>query len=104
MKSKGWPMCAGSFNGRSGASPICGALFLLGLLFYAAESKGKYLVFSGLGFCVMLLGGGKGAILAALMAGTAFFVLRKNLKWGLMFLVVVLVLGGILVAVTPLQL
>jgi hypothetical protein len=87
----------------TGVSAICATLFLLGLTFYVVEPKGKYLIFAGLGFCVMLLGGGKGAIVAALMAGTAFFILRKNVKWGLLFLVVVLVLGGVLVAVTPLQ-
>jgi O-antigen ligase len=87
----------------TGVSTIAGTLFLLGLAFYVDESKRKYLIFSALGFCVMLLGGGKGAILAALMAGTAFFILRKNLKSGLLFLAVSVLLGGILIAVTPLQ-
>jgi O-antigen ligase len=87
----------------TGVSAIAATLFLLGLAFYVQESKGKYLILSGLGFCVMLLGGGKGAIIAALMAGTTFFILRKNLKSGLVFLVGVVLIGGILVAVTPLQ-
>jgi O-antigen ligase len=51
----------------------------------------------------MLIGFGKGAIVAAIIAGTSFFVLRKNLKSGLGFLVVVVLLGSILIAVTPLQ-
>jgi O-antigen ligase len=87
----------------TGVSAIAATLFLLGMTFYIEESKRKYLVLSGLGFCTMLLGGGKGAILAALVAGTTFIILRKSLKSGLVFLVVVVVLGGILVAVTPLQ-
>ena len=87
----------------TGVSAIAATLFLLGLTFYVIDSERKYIVFSGLGFCVMLLGGGKGAILAALVASTTLFILRKNLKSGLVFLVVVVVLGSILVAVTPLQ-
>jgi O-antigen ligase len=87
----------------TGVSTIAATLFLLGLTFYVDESKRRYLIFAGLGFCVMLLGGGKGAILAALMAGTAFFILRKNLKSGLIFLAVSVLLGGVLIAVTPLQ-
>jgi O-Antigen ligase len=87
----------------TGVSAIAATLFLLGLAFYVEKSKGGYLVLAGLGFCVMLLGGGKGAIVAALIAGTTFFILRKNLKSGLLFLMMVVMLGGILVAVTPVQ-
>jgi O-antigen ligase len=87
----------------TGVSAIAATLFLLGLVFFFEEFKGKYLVFSGLGFCVMLMGGGKGAILAALAASTGFFVLRKNLKSGILFLVGMILIGGVLVAVTPLQ-
>ena len=91
----------------TGVSTIAATLLLLGMTFYLAESKGerngKYLLLAGLGFCIMLLGGGKGAILAAVIAGTAFFILRRNLKSGLVFLIVTVVLGSILVAVTPLQ-
>jgi|GEM_PF-3056558 O-antigen ligase len=87
----------------TGVSAIAGTLFLLGLIFYAVKSEKKYLVFSGFGFFVMLLGGGKGAILAAFVAGTMFFILRKNWKSGLIFIVVVVGLGSILVVTTPLQ-
>ncbi len=87
----------------TGVSTIAATLLLLGMTFYVEERKGKYLFYAGLGFCLMMLGGGKGAIVAALLAGTTFFILRKNLKQGLLFLIVTVVLGGILVAVTPLQ-
>jgi O-antigen ligase len=87
----------------TGVSTIAATLLLLGTTFYVEEHKRKYLFYAGLGFFIMMLGGGKGAIAAALLAGTTFFILRKNLKQGLMFLIVTVVLGSILVAVTPLQ-
>jgi O-antigen ligase len=87
----------------TGVSAIAATLFLLGLTFFVEESRAKYLVCAGLGFCTMLLSGGKGGIIAALVASTGFIILRKSFKSGLVFLAVVIVAGGLLVATTPLQ-
>ena len=87
----------------TGVSTIAGTLFLLGLTFFVERTQAKYLVCAGIGFCTMVLSGGKGGIVAALIASTSFIILRKSFKAGVLFIAIVIVAGGILVASTPLQ-
>lgn len=87
----------------TGVSSIAGTLFLFALTFFIEQGRAKYLALVGFGFCCMVLSGGKGGIVAALVAGASFIVLRKSFKAGVLFLAVVVVAGGILVATTPLK-
>ncbi|HEY0564265.1 MAG TPA: O-antigen ligase family protein [Terriglobales bacterium] len=87
----------------TGVSAIAAVLALLSLTFYFLEKRARYAVIALLGMAVMMIGGGKAAILSAVIAGTLFFCLRRNLRSGLAFLGVVSALSAVLVMATPLH-
>lgn len=59
-------------------------------------------IFVFLGMVVMLLAGGKTGILGCIFGALAFFMLQGKFKAAVRFLLILLVVGGLLVAFTPL--
>lgn len=75
-------------------------LYSLGLM-QAGKRSGVY-VFSILGMLVMILAAGKTGIIGCVFGATVFFMLRGKFKAAVRFIVLLVVVGAIVNAVTPL--
>jgi O-antigen ligase len=87
-------------------SADAGAVFVLALtLFSRVKNEGLRItavVFGATGFVVMILAGGKAAIVSGLFAGALFFLLRKGFGSTLGFVVATAVAALLLASFTPL--
>lgn len=87
-------------------SADAGAVFVLALaLFSRVKNEGLRMgaaVFGTVGFVVMILAGGKAAIVSGLIAGALFFLLRKGFSSTLGFVAATAVVALLLASFTPL--
>ncbi len=83
-------------------SLMAGLLLLVSMTLFAIRKRGWLLIMAGLGMLVMLVAGGKAGILAGVFSALLFFVLQKRIRYALGLLVIFLVVGGVLLATTPL--
>ena len=95
----------GTIVAADGLSEIAGILLLLALTLHS-RNRGvglrKAAVVLGIaGFVIMVLGGGKAAIIGGLVSGALFFLLRKGFSSSLGFTAVALVVGCLLVFLSP---
>ena len=86
----------------TGLSTLAGVLCLLSLTLFAIRKRGWLLFPIAFGMLVILLSGGKTGMVAGVFAAMLFFVLQKQVRYALGLLVVFLVIGGVLLATTPL--
>jgi O-antigen ligase len=99
---------SGAFEqGRLGGSPTglslsAGTLLLLALILNSVQKRTWLVGFGILSATVMIMAGGKAGIAAGIASVTLFFVLQKRVAAGFGWLLGVLVLGGTILAVTPL--
>lgn len=90
-----------------GAAPTmlsvdAGLLVLFSLALYQPGKRLSLYIFSAIGMLVMLLSAGKAGILGCVFAGVVFFMLRGKFKAAARFLLVLVVVGALVVAFTPL--
>jgi O-antigen ligase len=81
---------------------MAGLLLLVSMTLFAIRKRGWLLIMAGLGMLVMLVAGGKAGIVAGVFSALLFFVLQKRIRYALGLLVIFLVVGGVLLATTPL--
>jgi O-antigen ligase len=86
----------------TGLSTLAGVLCLMSLTLFAIRKRGWLLFPIAFGMLVILLSGGKTGMVAGVFAAMLFFVLQKQVRYALGLLVVFLVIGGVLLATTPL--
>jgi O-antigen ligase len=79
-----------------------GLLVLYALTLAQTGKNASRNIFVFLGMVVMLLAGGKTGILGCIFGAVAFFMLQGKFKAAARFLLILLVVGGLLVAFTPL--
>ena len=84
-------------------SLLAGTLLLLALSLNSLRKRTWLLGFAFLGATVMIMAGGKAGIIGGIASVTLFFVLQKRVAAGFGWVLGVLVLGGIILAVTPLS-
>jgi O-antigen ligase len=94
---------SGSASSPTGVSVCAGTLVLMVLTLNSLRKRTWVLGFAFVGAIVMLMSGGKAGIAAGIASVTLFFVLQKRVAAGFGWLLGVLVLGGIILAVTPLS-
>jgi O-antigen ligase len=87
----------------TGLSASAGTLVLLALILNSLQKRAWLAGFASVGAAVMIMAGGKAGIAAGIASVTLFFVLQKRVAAGFGWLLGVLILGGILLAVTPLS-
>jgi O-antigen ligase len=79
-----------------------GLLVLYSLTLAQTGKNASRNIFVFLGMVVMLLAGGKTGILGCILGAVTFFMLQGKFKAAARFLLILLVVGGLLVAFTPL--
>ena len=82
-------------------SLLAGTLLLLALSLNLLRKRTWLVGFAFLGLAVMIIAGGKAGIIGGLASITVFFVLQKRVATGFGWLLGVFVLGGAIIAVTP---
>jgi O-antigen ligase len=92
----------GAVASPTGLSTLAGVLFLLAMTLFAICRRGWLLFVTGFGMLVMLFAGGKAGIVAGIFSAMLFFALQKRVRYALGLLVIFLVVGGVLLATTPL--
>lgn len=91
----------------NGISASAGTLFLLSLTLYSrfrgiGLKKGAIVVGS-MAFLAMVVGGGKAGIVAGLIAGVVFFMLRRGFGSAAMFVVGAFVVGSLAIMLSPMS-
>ena len=97
----------GRLFGADGLSATAGMLLLLSLTLYSSN-RGRGLRRAAIGvgaiaFVIMVVAGGKAGIVAGLISGIIFFLLRKGFGSAAAFLAGALVVGTLVIAVSPLS-
>lgn len=82
-------------------SLLAGTLLLLALSLNLLSKRTWLVGFALLGLTVMIIAGGKAGIIGGIASVTVFFVLQKRIVTGFGWLLGVFVLGGTILAVTP---
>ena len=97
----------GRLYGADGLSASSGTLLLLSLTLYSSTRgqglKKTAVIVGTLAFIVMVVAGGKAGILAGIVSALLFFTFRKGVGSAAGFLAAAIVLGAILVIVSPLS-
>lgn len=79
-----------------------GLLVLFSVALYRPGKQVSLYIFATLGTLIMLLSAGKAGIIGCVLAGLVFFVLRGRFKAAARFLLVLSLVGGLIIAFTPL--
>ncbi|MGB8802817.1 MAG: O-antigen ligase family protein [Candidatus Acidiferrales bacterium] len=85
-----------------GLSTMAGIVVLLSLTLVSLRRRGWLLFMAGFGLLVMLLAGGKAGIVAGVVSTIMFFAMQKRVRYALGVLALFLIVGGVLLATTPL--
>ncbi len=90
-----------------GAAPTmlsvdAGLLVLFSLTLAGPGKKASLYIFSTIGMLVMLLAAGKAGIIGCIFGGVVFFMMRGKFKAAARFILVLMVIGTLVVAFTPL--
>lgn len=90
-------------EGPTGLSAAAGTFALLALTVYTPGKKKALLVLSVIGMAVMIIAGGKAAIVAGILSGILFFCLQKRLGATLGFMGGIVVIFWLALMFTPLS-
>jgi hypothetical protein len=90
-------------EGPTGLSAAAGTFALLALTVYTPGKKKGLLVLSVIGLAVMIIAGGKAAIVAGVLSGVLFFCLQKRLGATVGFIAGIVVIFWLALEFTPLS-
>jgi O-Antigen ligase len=93
----------GNVISPTGISAIAACLLLMSIMVSRVTHDARWMLLAIAGAGIMILGGGKTAIVAGVLAGMLFFALQRKVGAAVLLFIAILLIGGVMVATTPLS-